>query len=388
MPRRSARRPRRKHGEGSASSPVRALLALFLSIAAGAQAADYLVFTGAYTGGPVKGIFAYRFSTKNGKLEPSGLAVETPDPSFLVEDPSHRFVYAVNEKEGTVSSFTIDLKHDQLVPLNRVSSRGQGPCHLAFDHTGRWLAVANYDDGTLAVLPVAADGRLGEAVAVDHHQGHSIHPRQKGPHAHGVVFSPDNRYLLLADLGLDKIFIYGFDSARGSITPGKTPFVDTAASAGPRHLVFHPSGRVLFAINELNSTVSDYLYDADTARLTPVHSYSTLPAGYIGPNTAAEIAVSAGGTLLYASNRGNDTIALFSIGANLVDLTPIDHTPTLGQTPRHFAIDFTGSFLFAPNQDSSNMTIFKMQRITGQLSLDGRPATAPAPTCVLLVRIK
>ena len=367
---------------------MRSLLAFLLGLAAAGHAADYLVFTGAYTGGPVKGIFAYHFSTTNGKLNASGIAVETPDPSFLVEHPSHRWVYAVNEKEGTVSSFTVDAKHDKLLPLNHVSSRGQGPCHLAFDHSGRWLAVSNYDDGAMAILPVGTDGRLGEAVAVEHHQGHSLHPRQQGPHAHGVVFSPDNKFLMLADLGLDRIFVYKFDAARGTVAANDPAFVEAVAGAGPRHLAFHPSGRVLYVINELNSTVVGYLYNSDTAGLTPFQTISTLPAGYIGANTAAEIAVSAGGTLLYASNRGNDTIALFAIDPQRLNLTPIDHSPTLGQTPRHFAIDATGSFLFAANQDSSSVTVFKMQHMTGQLSLDGRPVTAPVPTCVLLVRTK
>ncbi|MGO9255527.1 MAG: lactonase family protein [Bryobacteraceae bacterium] len=364
------------------------LLSTFLLLASAGHAADYLVFTGAYTGGPVKGIYAYHFSTTNGKLSASGVAVETPNPSFLVENPNHQFVYAVNEKEDTVSAFAVDFKHDRLVPLNRVSSRGKGPCHLAFDRTGRWLAVANNGDGALAILPVGADGKPGEAVAVDRHEGSSIHPEQKGPHAHGVVFSPDNRFLLLADLGLDKIFVYHFDAARGAISPNDLPFVATTPGSGPRHLVFHPSGEVLYSLNQLNSTVTSYFYDDKAGTLNPFQTVSTLPAGFMSPNTAAGIAVSSGGTLLYCSNRGNDTIALFSIGTNRRGLTPIDHTPTLGQTPREFAIDETGSFLLAANQDSSSVMVFKMQRITGQLSPAGRPVTAPAPTAVLMIRTK
>jgi 6-phosphogluconolactonase len=367
---------------------VRNFLSALLLLAAAGHAADYLVFTGAYTGGPVKGIYAFRFRTTDGKLSASGVAAETPDPSFLVENPNHQFVYAVNEKEDTVSSFTVDFKHDRLLPLNRVSSRGKGPCHLAFDRTGRWLAVANYDDGALAILPVGTDGKLGEAVAVDHHEGSSIHPRQKGPHAHGTVFSLDNRFLMLADLGLDKIFVYHFDAAHGTITPNDPPFIAAAAGSGPRHLVMHPSAQMLYAINELNSTVTGYLYDAKTGTLKLFQTISTLPPGFMSPNTAAEIAVSTGGTLLYCSNRGNDSITLFSIDVNRLSLTPIDHTPTLGQTPRQFAIDATGSYLLAADQDSSSVTVFKMQRVTGQLMPAGRPVTAPAPTSVLMIRTK
>lgn len=367
---------------------MRTFLSAFLLLAAAGNAADYLVLTGAYTGGPVKGIYAFRFRTNDGKLSASGVAVETPDPSFLVENPNHQFVYAVNEKEHTVSSFTVDFKHDRLLPLNRVSSHGKGPCHLAFDHTGRWLAVANCDDGAMAILPVGADGKLGEAVAVDHHEGSSIHPEQKGPHAHGTVFSLDNRFLLLADLGLDKIFVYHFDAAHGTITPNDPPFVAAIPGSGPRRLVFHPSALVLYSLNQLTSSVTSYFYDEQAGTLKPFQTVSTLPPAFMSPNTAAEIAVSTGGTLLYCSNRGNDTIALFSIGTNRRGLTPIDHTPTLGQTPREFAIDATGSFLLAANQDSSSVTVFKMQRITGQLMPAGRPVTAPAPTAVLMIRTK
>jgi len=297
-------------------------------------------------------------------------------------------VYAVNENEGTVSAFRVDAKNDRLAPLNVVSAHGQGPCHLALDRTARWLAVANYGDGSLAILPVGADGRLGEAVATDRHTGSGIHPRQKGPHAHGVVFSPDNRFLLEADLGLDKIFAYRFDAARGSIAANDPPFVETARGAGPRHVVFHPSGQIVFAINELNSTVTSYHYDAKTGELKLFQTLSTLPPGFLSPNTAAEVAVAPNGLTLYASNRGNDTLALFAIDAERLMLSLIDHTPTLGQTPRHFAIDPTGAFLIVANQDSSSLMVFKMQTSTGQLRPVGRPVTAPPPTAVLMLRVK
>jgi 6-phosphogluconolactonase len=282
----------------------------------------------------------------------------------------------------------VDFRHDRLNFLNRVSSHGDGPCHLAFDRTGHWLAVSNYDSGSMAILPVGADGKLGEAVAVDHHEGSSIHPRQKGPHAHGTAFSLDNRFLMLADLGLDKIFVYHFDAAHGTITPNDPPFVAATPGSGPRHLAIHPSNQVVYAVNELNSTVTAYLYDAKAGTLKPFQNISTLPPSYMGPNTAAEIAVSTGGTLLYASNRGADSIALFSIDVNRLSLTAIDHTPTLGQTPRMFAIDPTGQFLLAANQDSSTITVFRTQHMTGQLRPVGHPDTAPAPTCVLLIRTK
>ena len=366
---------------------MRTLLCL-LALAAAGQAAEYLVLTGAYTGGPVKGIYAFHFRTNDGKLSASGVAAETPDPSYLVENPNHQFVYAVNEKEGTVSAFSIDFRHDRLLPLNKVSAHGAGPCHLAFDRSGHWLAVSNYEDGSMAILPVGADGKLGEAVATDRHQGASIHPRQQGPHAHGTVFSLDNRFLLLADLGLDRIFVYRFDAAHGTIAPNDPAFVAAAPGSGPRHLAMHPSGQMVYVINELNSTVTAYLFDDKAGVLKSFQTLSSLPPSFMGTNTAAEIAVSAGGTLLYASNRGSDTIALFSIDVNRLGLTAIDHTPTLGQTPRQFAIDATGQYVLVANQDSSTVTVFRAQHMTGQLSPVGHPSTAPAPTSVLMIRTK
>jgi 6-phosphogluconolactonase len=367
---------------------VRNSLSTLLVLAAAAHAANYLVLTGAYTGGPIKGIYAFHFNTNNGKLAASGQAIETPDPVFLLEHPNHRFVYAANEKEGTVTAFAVDLKHDRLLPLNHVSSRGEGPCHLAFDRTGRWLAVANYDSGSVAILPVGADGKLGEAVATDRHEGSGIHPRQKSAHASGVAFSIDNRFFFLADLGLDRIFVYHFEASHGAIAPNDPAFATATAGSGPRRVAVHISGQVLYVLNELNSTVTAYLYDAPTGTLKTFQTVSTLPSGYIGPNAATEIAMSSGGTLLYCSNTGNDSIALYSIDVSRLTLTPIDHTPTLGQTPREFTIEPTGQYLLAANQNSSTVTVFRLQRLTGQLRPVGHPVTAPAPTSVVMIPIK
>ncbi len=360
-------------------------LGTLLALAVTAHGADYLVLTGANSRGPIKGIYAYHFGTKNGKLSAVGVAVETPDPTFLVEHPSHRFVYAVNQKEGTVSAFAVDFKHDRLMFLNRVSSRGEGPCHLAFDRTGRWLAVANYDSGSLAVLPVAPDGKLGEAVTVDQHEGSSVHPRQKSAHAAGVAFSLDNRFLFEADLGLDRLFVYHFDVSHGAIAPNDPAFVATPPGSGPSRVAVHISGQVLYVLNSLNSTVTVYLYDAAGGILKPIQTLSTLPAGYIGPNEAGEIAVSTGGTLLYCSNHGDDTIALFSVDVNRLMLTAMDQTPTLGQAPVEFAIDPTGQYLLTANRDSSTITVFRAQHMTGQLRPVGHPDIAPAPTSVLFM---
>lgn len=372
---------------------LQALILTLFSLATAASAADFLVYAGTYTRGTSKGIYAYRFDTAKGKLKPLGVAAETLNPSFLVDDPAHRFLFAVNEGGrggNTVSSFAIDAKTGKLTPLNEVPSNGEGPCHLALDHTGRWLAVANYNNGTMALYPVHPDGRIGEAVRVEKHQGASVNPaRQKGPHAHEVVFSPDNRFLLLADLGLDKIFVYHFDAAKGTLTPNDPAFAQVPPGTGVRHMAFHPNGRILYAIEEMGSSITAFHYDPAKGVLHDFQNISTLPENFKGQSSGAEIAVNRKGTVVYASNRGDDTIAVFNVDPNRFTLTAVDHSPVLGKTPRHFALDPTGAYLFAANQDSNDITMFKVQASTGQLQPASRVVTdVTAPVCVLFVPAK
>jgi 6-phosphogluconolactonase len=368
------------------------LLALFF-LATAASAADFLVFVGTYTRGASKGIYAYRFDTGNGKLKPLGVASETLNPSFLIDDSRHRFLYAVNEGGrggNTVSAFSIDSKTGKLTFLNEVPSNGSGPCHLALDHTDRWLAVANYNNGTMALYPVHADGRLGEAVVVEGHKGSSVNPaRQKGPHAHEVVFSPDNRFLLLSDLGLDKIFVFRFDAVKGTLTPDDPAFAQVPPGSGVRHMAFHPNGRVLYAIEEMGSNITAFHYDPATGALHDFQNISTLPENFKGSSSGAEIAVNHKGTVVYASNRGADTIAVFNVDPVKFTLTAVDHAPVLGKTPRHFALDPTGRYLLAANQDSNDITMFKVQASTGQLQPASRVVTdVTMPVCVLFVPAK
>ena len=372
------------------------LLALTLMFLTGAVAsgAEYLVYAGTYTKGASKGIYAYRFQTTNGKLTPLGVAAESVNPSFLIDDASHHFLYAVNEDNNgaqagnTISAFAIDAKTGKLTLLNQVSARGVWPCHLALDKTGRWLAIANYGSGTMGILPVHPDGRIGEATVVGRHEGTGPnHERQEGPHAHEVVFSPDNRFLLLADLGLDEIFVYSFDAAKGTMFPAEQPFAQVAPGAGVRHLAFHPNGRVVYAINEMGSTVTVFHFDPAKGTLADFQSISTLPAAFKGASTTAEVAVNAAGTVLYGSNRGHDSIAIFSIDQEKFTLMAMDHAPTLGKTPRHFALDPTGGYLVAANQDTNDIVVFRVHPTTGQLTPVDRPVTdAPMPVCILFVQ--
>lgn len=351
-------------------------------------AADYLVYAGTFTNAGSRGIYAWRFNPANGKAAALGVAAETSNPTFLVEDSSHRFVYAVNENSGpgvtgSVSAFSIDRRTGKLTLLNSVSSKGGGPCHLTLDRTGRWLAVANYATGSVAVIPVHADGTLGEAVAFVQHKGSSVNPeRQAGPHAHCVRFSPDNRLLLVADLGLDKILLYRFDAAKGSIVPSDPPFVSVKPGVGVRHLLFGGDGNVLYAIDEMGSAITAFRWPS----LVEFQMLSTLPAGYSGNNTGAEIAIDPSGRFLYASNRGADSIAEFAIDPRSFELTPVDKFPVLGKTPRYFALDPTGAWLFSANQDSNDVVIFRVHPHTGQLVPSGRVLKeAPNPVCILFV---
>lgn len=240
---------------------IAANLLLTLCCCAVGFAAEYLVYAGTFTTSTSKGIYGYRFDTSTGKLTPLGLMAESTNPAFLIENPNHRFLYAANERgkdSNTVSAYAIDRKTGKLTFLNRVPARGAAPCHIAMDRTSKWIAVANYDGGNVAVLPVQADGKLGEASGFDQHEGSGPHSRQKGPHAHSVFFSADNRFLINADLGLDRVFVYRFDAAAGSITPNDPPFVKVAPGSGPRHLAFHPNGKVLYVISEIGSTVTAF----------------------------------------------------------------------------------------------------------------------------------
>jgi 6-phosphogluconolactonase len=372
------------------NTTVKTILSLLLVAAAAAQGAELLVLSGSNPGGGAKGIYAYRFNDVTGELKPAGLAVETTNPSFLAVDARGQFLYAVNEVSGTgmVSAFAIDRAAARLTLINQVSSKGSGPCHLALDATGRWLAVANYSSGSVAVLPVGADGKLSEAAAFDQHRGSSVnHERQTGPHAHEAVFSPDNRFLLVPDLGLDQILVYRFDAAKGTIAPNDPPFGVLRPGSGPRHLVFHPNGKIVYVLNEMASTVTAFRYDAARGALQDFQTLSALPAHFTLASTAAEIAINAAGTVLYTSNRGHDSIAMFAIDPERFRLAEPEFTPTLGRTPRHFTLDPDGGFLLVSNQDSDNIVVFHVHPRTGELTpTKHKPVEQPRPVCLVFVK--
>jgi 6-phosphogluconolactonase len=361
-----------------------------------------LVFVGTYTE-PIRlgtgrilqgrggGIHAYRFDRATGALHALAVAEGVRNPSFLAFHPTLPVLYAVNEvKEqdglpgGAVSAFRLDPQTGALALLNSRASHGNDPCHLVVDATGRHVLVANYGSGSVCVLPVADDGSLGEASQVVQHAGSSVHPvRQAGPHAHAVTLDATNRFAFVPDLGLDRLVIYRFDAATGRLTPNdEQPFISTAPGAGPRHIALHPAARFAYLIDELDSTITAFRWDSARGALTALATYATLPAGHTGPSTCAAIQVTPDGTLLYGSNRGHDSVAIYAIDDEAGTLTPRGHHPTGGRIPRHFDIDPLGDFLLAANQDSDVIVPFRIGRGTGALTAAGHGAAVGTPVCV------
>jgi len=369
-------------------SVVVSLALLSLVIAAGSP--DYLLYVGSFTNPPSasKGIYVFRFESASAKLTPLGLAAETTNPSFLAEHPNHRFLYAVHNNRGlpdnSVSAFSIDRNTGKLTFLNKVDAAGEGPAHVTLDRTNHWLAVSNYGSGTVAILPVRPDGTLGSVVSSDQHkESGADNPRQA--RAHMGIFSPDNRFLIVADVGIDRVYIYRFDASKGAITAADTPFVDVTSSAGARHLAFDPKGATLYVNTERGSTVEAFRYSASTGALSKIAALSTLPADFSGRSSGAEIGMTRNGRFVYASNRGHDSITIFAVNPDH-SLKFMETVSTQGKTPRNFALDPSGAFLIAGNEGSNSLVVFRVDEETGKLRQTGPivPDT-PGPACLIFV---
>jgi 6-phosphogluconolactonase len=357
---------------------------------------NYLLFVGTYTNTKAgsKGIYAYRYDAGSGKLTSLGVAAETENPSYLAVDPTHKFLYAVNEleeykgaKSGAVTAFAIDHKTGKLSKLNEVASRGEDPCYISLDKTGKYVLVANYTSGNIAVFPVQKDGSLGEASAfVQHHGSGPNHERQEGPHAHWIETTADNRFAIVADLGLDKLLVYRFDAANGSLTPNDPPAADLPPGEGPRHVAFAPNNKFAYSVNELKSTVTAFSFDGAKGVLKPFQTISTLPKDFTGQNDTAEIHVDPSGKFVYASNRGHDGIAQFSIDQRTGRVTLVHSFSILGKTPRDFELDPAGTHLLAAGQDSNNIVVFTLDSTTGRdLLAPAAKVEVPSPVGLTFV---
>ncbi len=377
-------------------------LSVLCAEAAPASHKNYFVYVGTYTseaGSTSKGIYGYRFDSNTGELTSLGVAADITNPSFLAVHPNHRFLYAVNEtgnyqgqKSGAVSAFSIDRATGKLTLLNEVASKGADPCYITVDKTGKYVLVANYTGGSVAVFPVLQDGRLGEASAFIQHTGHGADPeRQEGPHAHSIDLSPDERFAIVDDLGLDETLVYKFNRANGSLTLNNPQIYTTLAKAdpgaGPRHFAFNPNGKFGYVVNEIQSTVSVFSYDGSAGVLRRLQTISTYPKDFSAHNDDAEIQVHPSGKFLYASNRGHDSIAVFAIDPDKGTLTLIEYASTKGKTPRSFEIAPGGSLLFAANEKSNNIVVFSIDAKTGRLTPTGKVIDVSEPVCVKFVPI-
>jgi 6-phosphogluconolactonase len=355
-------------------------------------ARELLVYVGTYTTGKSVGIYLYRLDLGDGSLKRAGTTEGVVNPSYLTIDRARRRLYAVNEvdefegaKGGAVSAFRIDPKSGALRLVNRRRSMGGSPCYVTVDDAGRFVLVANYMGGNVAVLPVSKDGSLGEALQVEQFRGSGPNrERQEAPHAHCVVLDPTNRYAFACDLGTDRVMAYGFDRNTGRLTPTSQAAVPVKPGAGPRHMAFHPNGRKAYVLNELDATVTTVGLEVERGTFAAEETVPTLPADFKGPDTAADIHVEPAGRFLYCSNRGHDSLAAFRLHPATGQPTLVGHTPTGGKTPRNFAIDPTGTFLLAANQNSDSVVTFRIDQRTGALSPTGHSAEVPAPVCLKL----
>jgi len=354
---------------------------------------EYIVYFGTYTGKGSQGIYACRFRPSTGKLTRVELAAETVNPSFLAVDSTQHYLFAANEigdyqkaKSGSVSSFSIDRHSGKLTALNVAASRGADPCHLAVDKNGGHVLVANYSGGSVAVLPVGSGGMLSESSDFVQHLGSSVDPeRQHEPHAHDVVLTPDNRFAVVADLGLDKLLVYRYDLEKGKLSANDPPYGSVKPGSGPRHFAFHPSGRWAYVINEMGNTITAFDWDGDRGTFNELQTVSTLPKDFKGENTTAELVVDPKGRYLYGSNRGHDSIAVYAIDPGKGILTRIEDDSTLGKEPRNFALDPTGGYLFAANQNSNTVVVFRVNPKNGRLTPTGEKADVVSPVCVTFV---
>ena len=347
------------------------------------------VYVGTYTepDGNAAGIGVYRFDAATGALTHRH-TVPNASPSYLAVDAGARFLYAVNEIgaaertiEGRVSAFARDAATGALTFLNDQPSHGTLPCHLTVDPSGRFVIVANYGSGTVAVYPIGPDGALGAATERLQLEGSGPHPRQAGSRAHAATFDPAGRFLAIADLGADRVVMYRLDAA-GRLTP-TGEYAETPPGGGPRHIVFAPDGRHAYVNNEIGSAVTAYAYDAARGAFTALQTLSTLPPGWRGENTTAEIALHPNGRALYVSNRGHESIAIFAVDAATGQLTAAGHAPTQGSTPRCFALDPGGAYLYAANQRTDTLVAFRVEGTA--LVPTGEVTPAPTPVCVLFV---
>lgn len=362
----------------------------------GKNSKEMLVYIGTYTSGKSQseGIYIYKLNLASGDLKPYKTVKNVVEPSFLTIDKTGKYLYAVNETveyegkpSGAVSAFAINRMTGELEFLNKQPSLGGAPCHVSVSDDGKFVLVANYVGGNVAVLPVQTGGKLGAAIDSQQHSGSGANKeRQEAAHAHSIMLDEKNRFAFANDLGIDKVLIYEFDARSGKLKPNQAQaFYQTKAGAGPRHFKFHPNGKFAFVINELDMTIASLGYDAKRGTLKEIQIVPTLPADFSGTNSCADIHVAPNGKFLYGSNRGHDSLVVYKIDDKNGRLERVEHVSTGGKTPRNFAIDPTGKFLLAANQNSDSIVVFRIDEKSGKLIANGNSAQVPSPVCLKLI---
>lgn len=349
------------------------------------------VFVSAFNAGEKAAIHSFRLNSETGELEAERRTLGVHQPFFLALSPDRRFLYSTTadkfggKEEEAVVAFEIESSSGELKELNRQSTRGAGTCYLDVSGDGSSLLLANYSTGSVAALPITSEGRLGESTSFIQHTGTSVNPdRQKAPFAHCIITSPDDRFAFAADLGIDKILCYRLNSKRAGLSPNKQPFVRTLPGAGPRHLVFHPDGQHLYAINELSNSVTHFAFDKQAGFLVELSTVNTLPDGYDELTHCADLKITPDGRFLYATNRGHDSLAIFEIMKS-GELKSIDIVSSHGGGPQNLAITGDGRWLLCANMPGNNLAVFRINAQTGQLTLQGEPVEMPMPSCIMLL---
>ncbi|MBV9339290.1 MAG: lactonase family protein [Acidobacteria bacterium] len=393
---------------------------LLISQAASTQSNQYLVYFGTYTGfkyvhhsrtygvgeSHSKGIYFARFNAATGDLSAVQVAAEVVNPSFLTISPNHKFLYAVSEDplsvgppldhSSYVSAFAIEASTGNLRFLNSAPASGTSTCYISIDHTGRYVFLANFGSGSISVIRTRDDGSLGELTGFIQNVGSSVDRSiQTDPHPHWIGVSPDNRHVIVSDLGLDRVQIYNFDAATGMLSPPSPPFATVYPGGGPRHFAFDPSGRFGYQLSEMSGIVDVFRWDAAKGTLTTVQRVHTVPHDFFGGNHSAELEIHPNGKFLYESNRrtqgetvrGPDTIGVFSIDPSNGTLARIEEVPSGGTMPRNFALDPHGAYLLSANQLSNNVVVFKVDDRTGRLSKTGIETTVDTPVCIKFVPV-
>lgn len=347
-----------------------------------------LLFVGSYAEASDPGVYVYELDTAAGNFRRLDAAGGMKNPTFINVDPEKALLYAISEaktdagdRTGEVVAFSIEPATGKLAEKKRVTTIQPSTSHIQRDGRGKFLAVSGYHGGNVGLIRLAEDGMPAGLTDERQHEGHGADPvRQDRPHPHSAWFTPDNRYMLVADLGLDLVRTYGLDEAAGAVIPQSD--AATPPASGPRHLAFHPGGRFAYSINEVGNSVTAYAFDAESGSLTAIETLSTLPDGFDGENTTAEIAVSKDGRYLYGSNRGHDSIVQFRIDPGTGKLTKMDFVSTEGGHPRHFALTPDGEYAIVANRDSNNLVLFRIDQESGKWQFTGHTAEVSKPVCV------